>query len=242
MKNILKLTISFLLCITVYMWVHAFDVRVNSDKQQQKYYNQNIDGNFQFGNFSQFEWRWASNWTTCNKTCGGWIQYRSLQGCFVVWESQRVSNAACTQPVPGRLQQSCNTQACVPRVNGRCSTTVNQCLAWWFSDRTDTSTQHLWSCLGSWGWNNQQCSATKSSFDCPSKTFTRRDHRWGTYTHILPNGNNNDTRDFRDAFLDYTSCCLQRNQNGCTEPWTWYVKYRCTSGTWQYVWWTCRPS
>ena len=43
-------------------------------------------------------------------------------------------------------------------INGSCSTTLNQCTAGTFSDITDTSTNYLWSCLGSNGGTTASCS------------------------------------------------------------------------------------
>lgn len=43
-------------------------------------------------------------------------------------------------------------------VNGSCSVTLNQCTSGTFSDVTDTSANHLWSCLGSNGGITASCS------------------------------------------------------------------------------------
>ncbi|MFA6076841.1 MAG: LamG-like jellyroll fold domain-containing protein [Candidatus Paceibacterota bacterium] len=47
--------------------------------------------------------------------------------------------------------------------NGLCSTTLNQCTTGTFSDITDTSTNYLWSCLGSNGGTTASCSISISS-------------------------------------------------------------------------------
>ncbi len=44
-----------------------------------------------------------------------------------------------------------------PPTNGLCSTTLDQCSLGTFSDTTDTSTNHLWSCLGSNNGTNASC-------------------------------------------------------------------------------------
>jgi hypothetical protein len=43
-------------------------------------------------------------------------------------------------------------------VNGLCSTTLNSCSTGTFSDKTDSPTEYLWSCLGSNGGNTASCS------------------------------------------------------------------------------------
>lgn len=42
-------------------------------------------------------------------------------------------------------------------VNGRCGTTINNCSAGNYADMSDTSTNHIWSCLGSSGGTSATC-------------------------------------------------------------------------------------
>lgn len=49
--------------------------------------------------------------------------------------------------------------ACVITVNGACGATNNACAAGTWSDQADTSTQYLWSCVGSGGGSTASCSA-----------------------------------------------------------------------------------
>jgi uncharacterized repeat protein (TIGR02543 family) len=49
-------------------------------------------------------------------------------------------------------------------VNGSCSTTLNTCTSGIFSDRTDSATQHLWSCNGSNGGTNASCSLNRQTY------------------------------------------------------------------------------
>ncbi len=55
-------------------------------------------------------------------------------------------------------------------INGSCSATLNQCLTGAFSDVADTSTNYLWSCLGSNGGTTASCSLPITSVTPPTPT------------------------------------------------------------------------
>lgn len=111
MNRILYSIIAWLLIMCVYLSTQAFDVSKNSNKQERTWYNQNIDGDFTFWNFTSFEIRYNAR-SACNarNNCGPWEEIETVRWCF--WnDNQRYDYSACGWN-PGDRTYSCDLWPC----------------------------------------------------------------------------------------------------------------------------------
>ena len=99
--------------MSIYLTAWAFDISVDSDKQQDIPYNTDISGTFRFDDFTTFELRYT--WfSACNTSCGPGQQVRTLLGCYGS-DSISYPTEACNAPNPDQyIYQNCNLWACTP--------------------------------------------------------------------------------------------------------------------------------
>lgn len=101
--------------LCVYLTTQAFEVVKDSDyAEAPTWYNEDIEGTFTFGDFTEFEFRyWA--WWGWSDTCWDVERFKSLQGCYTTdTPSQPISDyAACwnTNP-PTKIYDYTNLGTC----------------------------------------------------------------------------------------------------------------------------------
>lgn len=115
MTKILQIIIAVLVISWVYLSTQAFDVTKQSDKQESTWYNEDIEWDFTFWDFTTF--RIVHNtWTVCNAfvwSCGAWEYLDALRGCF--WNDNVAYNQndyeACGWN-PWDIRRWCNAGRC----------------------------------------------------------------------------------------------------------------------------------
>jgi mannan endo-1,4-beta-mannosidase len=74
-----------------------------------------------------------------------------------------------------------STTATSVKTAGVCATVVNTCTAGTFSDKTDSSTQNIWSCLGISGGATVSCSLPKTTTATTSTNTNTTSVEWGVF-------------------------------------------------------------
>lgn len=171
MKYILCFYIS-LLFLNLWTQVNALDIEIQTDKQQNTWYEEKIEGIFNVNisspiyTYSWKEWSYGS----CSVSCWWWIQYRII--ICQRNDGNYVSDSYCNASLKNNTYRSCNTHDCSfsDPINGVCWSGKWVCTWWsrqWILNTSLCWTTATWKCNGSNGGNN---SGTCSSYNwvCPT--------------------------------------------------------------------------